>query len=109
MQSRVLWGGGLLPLLLLLQAFSDDWEEAAPIPPTRQQAEADGSGEADEQPVNDVVRPGRFMSTLHAMWSEIERGEGDAHPGLQQRQALVRRLQDIQMEAMAVLDHVQRA
>ncbi|KAG1672207.1 hypothetical protein FOA52_002908 [Chlamydomonas sp. UWO 241] len=75
---------------LLSRAFCEDWEGAAP----RQKPQ---SSAQKGQP--DWVRPGRFMATLAAMISGVE---AEAGSGVRQR------LADIQMEAISVLDRIQR-
>lgn len=89
----------------LLQAFSDDWGGAAPVSSSSAAAAANGGDEGQEAP--DVVRPGRFMATLHAMRAELEAGKGGA-PDTPSQAAILSRLGSIQMEAMAVLDSIQR-
>lgn len=80
---------------LMSRAFCEDWEGAAP----RQKAQT-----AAQKGQPDFVRPGRFMSALHLMMSWME-GEGieDAKKGI-----IMRRLADIQLEAVNVLDRMQR-
>lgn len=51
-----------------------------------------------------MVRPGRFMSTLHAMKAELQSGQGTAAD----LPALLSRLGAIHLEAVAVLDSIQR-
>jgi hypothetical protein len=100
---------------LMQQAFAEDWtgsagrsnaerKEAEQAAWEAQQAGKLGGGGGKKGV--DYIRPGRFMGTLHAMIAEMERsgaaeGEGGG--------AVLRRLDDIKLEAMAVLDRMQRA
>eukprot|EP00195_Chlamydomonas_chlamydogama_P008745 CAMPEP_0202897154 /NCGR_PEP_ID=MMETSP1392-20130828/5993_1 /ASSEMBLY_ACC=CAM_ASM_000868 /TAXON_ID=225041 /ORGANISM="Chlamydomonas chlamydogama, Strain SAG 11-48b" /LENGTH=366 /DNA_ID=CAMNT_0049582727 /DNA_START=253 /DNA_END=1353 /DNA_ORIENTATION=- len=78
---------------LLSRTFSEDWEGAAP----RQKPQ---SADRREQP--DWVRPGRFMATLHALTAQLEVDGGEANA------AVLKRMRDIHLEAMSVLDKIQR-
>jgi len=57
----------------------------------------------------DVVRPGRFFSTLHAMKTELEQQASsmDVH-GAAQTLALLSRLDQVQREGLVALDRLQR-
>jgi hypothetical protein len=112
----------------LFKAFAEDWDGAAPArPPGAVPTGSAGAGgpapdgEAKEAP--DVVRPGRLLSTLHAMRQELQAqqnagagsgastsaaaaaagGEGAPAYG-----PLLQRLNQIQIEAALVLDEMQR-
>ncbi len=61
----------------------------------------------------DVVRPGRFMATLYALETQLlesmEEGVGPAaHADPNQSERVLRRLNDVRMEAVMVLDAMQR-
>ncbi len=81
------------------RAFAEDWEGAAP----RQTPQT-----PDRQDQPDFVRPGRFLSTLQSMLSELEAQEkrGEAPQGAA---VVLKRMRDIQLESVAVLDRLQRA
>ncbi|GAX77155.1 hypothetical protein CEUSTIGMA_g4600.t1 [Chlamydomonas eustigma] len=81
---------------LLSRAFCEDWEGAAP----RQKAQ---NNAIKGQP--DFVRPGRFMTTLNAIIMQLEMD--GAHLRAKQK-GLMQRLRDVQMEAVNVLDRMQR-
>lgn len=80
---------------LISRAFCEDWDGAAP----RQKAQ---TAAQKDQP--DYVRPGRFMAALTLMMSRIEQ------EGLEEakRGSLVKRMADIQLEAINILDRMQR-
>ncbi|MEW5305368.1 MAG: hypothetical protein WDW36_007911 [Sanguina aurantia] len=93
---------GLKRVGLLDRAFSDDWDGAAPQKKsTAAAAAAATAAAAGGKASQDFVRPGRFLSTLHATKEELEL---DAI-----KHALVlQRLEAILMESVAVLDKLQR-
>lgn len=98
----------------MLQAFSQDWEGAAPLAAAARGPAAGGEaggkgaeGAPDDIPGSDVVRPGRFMATLAATKAEVEKGRGPL-PGGGERDALLARLSGVQLEAIVVLDDLQR-
>ncbi|MEW5314075.1 MAG: hypothetical protein WDW38_005598 [Sanguina aurantia] len=85
---------------LLDRAFSKDWDGAAPQKKATAAAAA-AAAAAGGKSSPDFVRPGRFLSTLHATKEELEL---DAI-----KHALVlQRLEAILMESVAVLDKLQR-
>jgi hypothetical protein len=92
--------GHRLLLLLLLQPPPHPWEEEQRA---KLGAAAKAGGDAAQRKA-DFVRPGRFLGTLHAMVSELECVGGGGQGG-----AVLQRLQGIELEALAVLDRIQRA
>ena len=80
---------------LMSRAFCEDWDGAAP----RQKPQT-----AAQKGQPDFVRPGRFMSALHLMMIRMDQ-EGIEE---EKRGSIMRRLADIQMEAINVLDRMQR-
>ncbi|KAL6757921.1 hypothetical protein V8C86DRAFT_3094409 [Haematococcus lacustris] len=107
---------------LLGRALSQDWDGAAPRPKVKahqqeqeqESRSANSGGAGPSTPPPDFVRPGRFMTTLHSMQSQLEQaheqGGAAASPlaDPEQRGRVARRLADIQHEAMTVLDRIQR-
>jgi hypothetical protein len=102
---------------LMQQAFAEDWTGAAGRSSAERAEEAQQRWEAEQreklgqghaqgqgQGRADFVRPGRFLGTLHAMAAELERGEGGGEGG-----AVLLRLKAIELEALVVLDRMQRA
>jgi hypothetical protein len=111
-------------LFLALQAFQEDWVGEAPPSSGRKQqdpqtAASIGKGlkdvrgmHLDERPESlDVVRPGRFFSTLLAMQAEFEQrlvstGLGQGTSG-EDTLRLLRQLEAIRSEALVALDWIQ--
>ncbi len=66
-----------------------------------------------EAPSPDYVRPGRFMATVHALETQLvesmEQGVGPAaQHDPQQTARVLKRLGDVRLEAVTVLDAMQR-
>eukprot|EP00798_Chlamydomonas_sp_ICE-L_P028106 gene28106-31214_t len=86
---------------LLNRTFSEDWAGAAP-------RQAPQTPDRKDQP--DFVRPGRFLETLFNMQQELKsQAEQGGKIGTTQQEGVLKRLGDIQMEAIAVLDRMQRS
>jgi hypothetical protein len=98
--GHVLLFGCLKPFPCLLQSFGEDWAFAG---------EPEQRRVANEAP--DVLRPGRFLSTLYSTKHELQQayvegklaGQGHADGGAR----LLERLDDIELEALVVLDAMQ--
>jgi hypothetical protein len=63
------------------------------------------SGAAESTGGPDVLRPGRFLETLHTIRAELEKGVEEQTATAE----TLRRVGDILMESCAVLDRMQRA
>ncbi|KAI8473087.1 MAG: hypothetical protein J3K34DRAFT_501351 [Monoraphidium minutum] len=128
-QALLAVSGAPRRLALLRKAFNEDWDGAGPVrPPGTVATGAAGPGGAaeagpDAQEAPDVVRPGRLLTTLHAMRRELalRRGgggggggggdaseEGGGGGGGEDVGPLLARLNQIQVEATLVLDEMQR-
>ncbi|KAF8059359.1 PEP-related development arrested 1 [Scenedesmus sp. PABB004] len=98
---------------LLTKAFQEDWVGEAPAPPGGAAPAAAGAQGKPE--TLDIVRPGRFLSTLHAMRAELELQLTSGAVTAEQLEAgaptlaVLRQLDAIRVEAMAALDRIQRA
>jgi hypothetical protein len=121
-------GDGNRRVVLLAKAFEEDWtggvEGRSGAGKKGGDDEASGGGgggfgkssakkqqqQTQRKEAPDVVRPGRFLATVHAMSGELEArlrsgGGGDAEASAA---AVLRRLDEVRMEAVAVLDRMQR-
>lgn len=122
--------------LPLLQTFQEDWiaeqpdkqdpaagssSKAADTQPSFSQQRAQmrdtnfgqaAAGAGQKQDAPDIVRPGRLLTTLHAMRQELEvqlvASGADSAAGAEAL-TLLRRLEDIRVEALVALDRVQQA
>lgn len=109
-----------------MQTFQEDWlaeatrsdATATDAPPSfskqRAQQRDMSFGPAVEQPQEgpDVVRPGRLLTTLHAMRQELETQLVSAGPNSPvgiETLGLLRRLDDIRVESLVALDRVQHS
>lgn len=105
---------------MCFKTFQEDWlKEPASAAAAAQQPEQQQSSRSGLRDINakepapeapDVVRPGRFFSTLRAMQNELEQqaaaaGLEAAAPTL----ALLTQLDALRQEAMVALDRVQRS
>ncbi len=57
--------------------------------------------------MNDYVRPGRFLATLHAMRSELSVPDGANGPGAAAAPGMLQRMEQVREEALAVLQQIQ--
>lgn len=92
-----------------MQAFNEDWYGSSSKASNAATNDNSQDGDANDDTAStapDVVRPGRFMSTLHATRNEIQRN-GDADTD--KTAGLLRRLNQIELECIMVLDKMQRA
>eukprot|EP00879_Flechtneria_rotunda_P010520 GHRR01010997.1.p1 GENE.GHRR01010997.1~~GHRR01010997.1.p1 ORF type:complete len:525 (+),score=202.09 GHRR01010997.1:426-2000(+) len=104
-------------LALLTKAFNEDWvgenmasakDSGAPTTSEQQSRGLKDIGQLQPQSL-DIVRPGRFFTTLFAMRQELEQQVESA--GLDKSQQLIATLQlfeHIRSEALAALDRTQR-
>jgi hypothetical protein len=118
-------GDGTRRAALLTKAFEEDWTGGAGGGGGGGGEGGSGGGgfggasqqqkkkQKKESP--DVVRPGRFLATLHAMSAELEQrvrssqgDSGEAREEAERAVAVLRRMDDVRMEAVAVLDRMQR-
>jgi hypothetical protein len=141
-------GDGSRRAALLAKAFEEDWTGGAGSNNKGGGGAGGGSGsgggggggaegrgqkqrqQQTKKEAPDVVRPGRFLATVHAMSDELEArlrreqqggggggggsdgaggGGGVLSPEAETAAAVLRRLDEVRMEAVAVLDRMQRA
>jgi hypothetical protein len=87
-----------------MQAFSEDWDPAGL-----------NSAEQQEGEAPDVMRPGRFLSTLHSTRKELEQayvagtlGASSTTEGEDGGAGLLKRMDEIELECLVVLDKMQQ-
>lgn len=69
-------------------------------------------GHEQKQEAPDIVRPGRLLTTLHAMRQELEVqlvSAGADTPAASEALGLLQRLDDIRVESLVALDRVQHS
>uniref|UniRef100_A0A7S3VMY3 Uncharacterized protein n=1 Tax=Dunaliella tertiolecta TaxID=3047 RepID=A0A7S3VMY3_DUNTE len=97
---------------LLSRAFVEDWDGTTSPSGNKGQEQLDTS-QPKNASIPEYIRPGRFLTTLHAMESQFLEAEAQgtgpaASQDPAQRAKVMQRLSDIHLEAVAVLDKVQR-